>query len=417
MERFRFISIGVFCLFALLSAGGQETSAFADPGAEFADAREPVISDSTDFIKASLMVGEPSQTHIQSVFGHAFLRMQCPSMGLDFCFSMESGNYEGFRDICVGNYPNRLAVVPTEDYLKVFLDEGRWVREYPLDLTLHEGQRLWQLLDETSMAGDSPYHDYFHHGCSQEIMRFLTQCLDGQLVYGERAKAYGNTIFTLGNQQLPVGSWVRMVPSMLSTTDGTDRNLSDAEKTMIPSIIPDLLSDAVVVEADGTRRSILRDVSPVQYFPPVPQVVGSPIPAYVWYFCGLLAVLAFSLLALRWPLYGCLADGVLFVVYLAIVFVLLYVCAVSTLPTTSGWNWNYLIYNPLPLLLWLCGRFHTLSWMRIYRFYALWIILFLLVMTIVGDHLILEQYLLAASLALRCLFKAFSSYRSTSEVG
>lgn len=376
-----------------------------------ADAVEPVISDSADFIRASLMVGEPSQAHIQSIFGHAFLRMQCPSDRLDFCFSMESGNYEGFRDICVGHYPNRLAVVPTEDYLKIFLDEGRWVREYPLNLTLHEGQRLWQLLDETSMAGDSPYHDYFHHGCSQEIMRFLTQCLDGQLVYGERAKAYGNTIFTLGNQQLPRGSWVRMVPSMLSTTDGTDRILSDAEKTMIPSIIPDLLSDAMVVEADGTQRSILRDASPVQFLPSEPQVIGSAIPAYVWYLCGLLVVLVLSLLAFRWPLYGRLADGVLFVVYLAIVFVLLYVCAVSTLPTTSGWNWNYLIYNPLPLLLWLWGRFRALPWVRIYRFYALWIVIFLLAMTVVGGHLILEQYLLATSFALRCLFKSFYPFQ------
>lgn len=363
--------------------------------------------DSIPFLKASLMVGEPSSIYPQTVFGHAFLRLQCPSAGLDNCFSMESGNYEGLRDICVGNYPNRLVVVVTEEYLKIFDKEGRIVTEYPLNLSQKEIQRLWKFLDEKSLSGDSPHHDFFHHGCSQELIRFVEENLDGKIVYGESPKAYKNTLYSLGTQTLPLHSWIRIPFTMLLCTDGTDRKLTDAEKTAVPYITPILLSDARIVAADGTSRPVLKiEENPVLYQPSIHRTDNFTYPLYVWFALVLIVVCIISLIGLKTRPVAKVLDIVLFVGYLLIAFILLYVNMVSTLPTTSGWNWNYLIYNPLPLLLWFYGKFRFLPWTCIYTCYAVWIILFLLVMYVIGGHYVLGQYLMALTFAVRCLFKS-----------
>lgn len=383
--------------------------------------KEPVIEDSASFLRASLMIAEPTHQHIQSSFGHAFLRMQCPSAALDYCFSMESGEYEDFLDICTGNYPNRLVAVPTADYLQPFDHEGRTVTEYALNLRLEEMQHLWRFLDRTCLQGLSPYHDYFHHGCSQEIMRYLTLNLDGQLVYGEAARQYGNTLFLLGNQLLPANSWLHLPPSMLSTTDGTDRQLTDDEKTAFPCIIPELLSDASIIEADGSHRPILKDEAPIIYPPAQHYAPNTAPPIYIWFLLALGVVLLISLLGVCYPVAPMrtlcnVLDYSLFTLYQLITFGTLLICLFSTLPTTSGWNWNYLIYNPLPLLIWIYGRRHPFSAHRranLYICYALWLTAFMVIMFIIGGHFITEQYLLALTFTVRCLFKAYEYRHST----
>ncbi|MBP5770359.1 MAG: DUF4105 domain-containing protein [Bacteroidaceae bacterium] len=373
---------------------------------------EPVIKDSATFIQASLMIGEPSHLQAQSVFGHAFLRMQCPSENLDYCYSMESGNYENFLDICLGNYPNRLACVPTDEYLSIFEKEGRIVTEYPLNLRLEESQSLWQLLDATAAQGISPYHDFFHHGCSQEIVSLLTSKLQGKLVYGSRAESYGRTILVLGNQSLPSNSWMHLPPTMLGTTDFSDRILSLEEKTLIPWIVPDLFSDATIVGDDGISRPILKDVTPIEHHPKVHFSENTAPPIVVWFLAMLCVVVVICLVRVCWSVKPVvwlthLIDLLLFLLYNAIAFTMLFFSLRSSLPSISGWNWNFLFYNPVPLLLWLYHLCHPSVSHIYYKYigYTVWAVLFMMGMAIVGDHLILEQYLLVSTFAVRCLFK------------
>ena len=50
-----------------------------------------------DFVLVSLCVADPTdmtQDYL-GVTGHAFLRLQCPTFGLDYCFSYESEKIKG----------------------------------------------------------------------------------------------------------------------------------------------------------------------------------------------------------------------------------------------------------------------------------------------------------------------------------
>lgn len=390
---------------------------FANIGA-FASNEGVVISDSSSFLRISLMIAEPSNQHPQSAFGHAFLRMECPSAQLDYCYSMESGDYEGFLDICTGNYPNRLVAIPTAEYIRIFNKEGRTVTGYPLALQLEEGQRLWKILDDTSAQGISPYHDFFYHGCSREIIRLLGYSLNGKIVYGPNAQKYGNTIFILGNQALPDNSWMHLPPSFLSSVDGTDHELLDEDKTMIPIIIPELLADAHIVDEQGMNRPILLNVSadifaPAQHYPE-----NNSWPPYVWFCVMLVLTIVISCLHVymhySWLNTVILVyDAFLFLVYQFLWIIPFVVGILSTLPTTSGWNWNYLIYNPVPLFVYLVNirkNLSTSTWTCTYSLYSAIMLAYMMVMYIIGGHLILEQYLIATTFAIRCLFKS-AEYR------
>lgn len=402
----RIVLLKLFCLFAFVPVLAQNESNVP---------AEPLIEDSTNFVRAYLMVAEPYYRYPQSSFGHGFLRMQSPPNNLDYCFSMESGNYEGLFDICLGNYPNRLVPVPTEEYLQSFTREGRIVTAYPLNIRLEEGQRLWKLLDETALAGESPYHDYFHHGCSLEIIRMLERSLDGRIVFGDSAKQFDGTFFTLGNRLLPPNAWMHIPPSMLMTLDGTDRQLPDIEKATFPIVIPALFADATIEAPDGTRRPFFKPGVKPEEFRPQQRYVNTDVPIIVW-FALLFAVTAVLcalglLVKQRWA--QRLARGwsfVLFVFYCLLALVMTYICVFSSLPTLHGWNWNLLVYNLIPLIVWIVGRFRRFSdrlWRRIHLGYALWLCLFMVVMFLWGNHQILEQYLLTATFAVACFYWAF----------
>ena len=128
-----------------------------------------------DSIEASLptdvyayyVVVTPGST-IASIFGHAAIRMSCPSAGLDYCFTIKTPEIkDGFFDIFFGHL--RMGLVPEEtvmfrdDYTK----EGRGITEYQLDLTLDEARQLWKTLDDQVARGLYWNMDYVNNGCTQ----------------------------------------------------------------------------------------------------------------------------------------------------------------------------------------------------------------------------------------------------------
>ena len=402
----RILYLMIFCLTMGAFARGQES-------ADSVGQQEIVIRDSANFVKASLMIAEQSHRYLQSAFGHAFLRMRCDEAGLDYCFSMENYEKETLFNICTTQNLNHLVAIPTEEYMKPYDMEGRVVVEYPLNICVKEGQRLWQILDSICMNVQTS-QDIFRHGCSKEIMWLTEWGLGGTIVYGENAKKLGDTMFILGREALPINSWVRILAAPFLTTEATDRKLTDAEKGIFPTLLPSLLADARLVKPDGESRPALKDTPPIVHQPKNRTPESQALPIYVWFALLFLFTLVVNLVGMygtgKWA--RCLSkatDAGLFLLYNLILLAMVVVCWRSTLPTTSGWNWNYLIYNPIPLLVWFYGYFRGLChgcWRKTYLAYACWLCLYMVVMFIVGDHLILEQYLLIGTFSARCLFKA-----------
>ena len=52
---------------------------------------DDVDRNAEDFVIASVLIADPG-TFMYSVLGHACIRLQCPTYGLDYCFTYEAEN-------------------------------------------------------------------------------------------------------------------------------------------------------------------------------------------------------------------------------------------------------------------------------------------------------------------------------------
>lgn len=368
----------------------------------------PLSVDSADFVRASIMIASPDYSRLQSSFGHMFLRMECPTYDVDYCFSFESDE-EKVDPVSIfsGNYDVRLVRIHTIEYLEEYAREHRLVTAYPLNLTLPEEQRLWKRLDEIQAIPIYPKHDYFHHGCSQELMNIVGQSLDGALVFDEAALPYGNTIQVLGTNNLPVDSWV-LLCSQFFSLDATDHHLPPDQRFFMPVAVPDYLRAASIRDHAGNMRPFICGDGIETLLDDSALLPNTSFP--IW--TRLLIILLFVLLigVLEWmdycPRWLTLATNIsLFTIYTTFAAFLTFVYSISSLPTTSGWSWVFLTYNLIPLIVYIWGRykhFTTIVWARIYGVYSLYALLFMLGIACVGDHFSLVQYLLLSIFTARC---------------
>lgn len=152
MTRFLTILLSLFLTLTLQAQDEQKDSAEA--------------SLPTD-VYAYYVVVTPGNT-VASLFGHAAIRMSCPSAGLDYCFTIKTPEIKDeLFDILFGHL--RVGLVPEEtamfrdDYTK----QGRGVTEYQLNLTLDEARQLWKALDDQVARGLYWDMDYVNNGCTQ----------------------------------------------------------------------------------------------------------------------------------------------------------------------------------------------------------------------------------------------------------
>jgi len=128
-----------------------------------------------DSIEASLptdvyayyVVVTPGST-VASLFGHAAIRMACPSAGLDYCFTIKTPEIKDeLFDILYGHL--RVGLVPEETamFRDDYTQQGRGVTEYQLNLTSDEARQLWKALDDQVARGLYWDMDYVNNGCTQ----------------------------------------------------------------------------------------------------------------------------------------------------------------------------------------------------------------------------------------------------------
>lgn len=340
-----------------------------------AQSEENGISMDDNFIRASLVIASPGNV-LYSCIGHAFIRMECPTHGLDYCFSYES---EGVRQKVLkflsGNLKMEMMAVPTDEFLSQYRNKGRSVMEYNLNLSIPQKQKLWELLDNSIEAGVNLPYDYMERGCAQSCLRIIEDAITpiDTLSFFSWPDYFFMTRRELVRRQMDDYPWNALFLYFLVGTEG-DRNVSYKEKVVTPT---DLLyvfqhasvngkpmingsgTELVAGSGDTTSNSIL-----------------SPL--------GCCLILLASLLLCIWR--GWIVCEV---VLLCFQFILgLFMCYLlffSSLPCTD-WNWLVVPFNPFPLLLW--------HWRRNWMFSYLVVLIVWLSCILLCPHRIVDRPLL-----------------------
>ena len=315
---------------------------------------DPIFGDTIDrtaedFVIASLMIADPG-TVFYSVLGHACLRMQCPTFGLDACFSYESEDMSNrVLDFLMGKLRMGLFAIPTAEYCAYYEEEGRGVREYKLNLPPQVEQELWRILDEKVAEGTRLDFDYYKRGCAISCVRFVRAALGKQLIqYHPSLMEYAPTARELGKKYTENARWTLFYWGFIAGEDVSEPLHGDKQLLM-----PE---DLVKAWQQATING-----EPLLAQEPNVLVEGEPQRADGWFtpIIATLLILCLSIANLFWKKpYG---DWLILAMQTILGVILVYLMYFSNLCCTS-WNWLLIPFNPLPAIFWYWRKYWALSY-------------------------------------------------------
>ncbi len=315
-----------------------------------------------DFVSVSLLVADPSDI-LYSSFGHSCLRLQCPTHHLDYCFSYEGENvHDQFLKFFLGQLKMGMAAIPSEEFINLYKQEGRGLRQYPLTMPLDAKKRLWELLDNRVAEGMNLPYDYITRGCAQSTLELLMQAMNTTPVdWTTPLDVYKLTIRERGSQSLGKDYWSRFCLHAVVGAD-TDADLPSLKRIVVPRDLIPVLQHATI---DGT---------PILNSKPIVLNPSSQFPECGWFSPMLLVCLIWLLAFLCWWFRLPYATWLLLALQLVLGLFFVNAVFIAHLPA-NGWNWLLIPFNPLPVLLWRWRRY----WARLYALVlVIWILAMLL---------------------------------------
>ena len=336
----------------LLVAGTFSVSAqIVDAEGQYVDTvfNDHVDRTAEDFVIASLLVADPG-TVMYSVLGHACIRLQCPAFGMDYCFSYESeGVQNRVLDFLAGKLMMGLFAIPIDEYCAQYLEEGRGVYEYTLNLPIEVKRELWRILDEHLAEGSRLPYDYYHRGCATTALEFVKEAL------GETVIVYDRSLYekSLNSRKIWIDGtqralWVRFIALFIAGGE-TSVPLYGEKQLIIPT---DLVHAWQKAKVNG--KLLLASEPNIL-------VEGEPKVADGWFTPMVLAILLLilSIANLFWkrPYF----DWLMLAAQTLIGCFMTYLICFSDLCCTD-WNWLLIPFNPLPAIFWYWRRYWALPY-------------------------------------------------------
>lgn len=345
-----------------------------------------------NFVTASLLIAEPCGV-LYSVMGHAALRLQCPTFGLDYVFTYESEAAEQkFLTYVAGKLKMGLFPVPAQDYLNDYILVNRGVKEYILNLPPDIKQELWRVCDQHVEEGVLLPYDYEKRGCAIACVHLLNEALHGETIeYAEWSEKYKNhsrrELAAMAIEQYP---WNKFV---INTFIGAefDKECPMEEKLIIPADLAEVWSKA------SFRGSPL--ITEVHELSPFSGEV--PAKGFTPTMLGImLVILAIANYFIPKPYIDMAFLGVQTLAGLVFTYLIFF----SKLPC-SEWYWEFIAYNPLPAIFWRWRRYWSIP-------YAILLLVWIVAMVAYPHMLVETIYMLFAIAFCMILFKNSKIYEA-----
>lgn len=202
-----------------------------------------------DFVKVSLCIADPTdQTQdYLGITGHAFLRLQCPTFGLDYCFSYESEKIKGqLWDYITGKLKMGMFGIHTEEYIQDYQIWQRAVHEYRINMPPDAEQRLWEQMDNHMLAERDVQMDLIKFGCTNTILRYVERALaPTQIEYNWPDKYLTETVIEIAEEHLGNYPWTLLGFRLLLGRE-INKLTTPKQKVIFPTDLLDVWSNATI---------------------------------------------------------------------------------------------------------------------------------------------------------------------------
>lgn len=202
-----------------------------------------------DFVLVSLCIADPtdqSQDYL-GITGHAFLRLQCPTFGLDYCFSYESEKIKGqLWDYVTGKLKMGMFAIPTDEYLEDYRVWQRAVHEYQLNLPPEAEQRLWEIMDNHMLAEQEMQMNLVKFGCTNTILRYVERALSPiQIDYNWPEKYLTKSAWEITEESLAYYPWTLLIIYITAKNEYAQLT-SPKQKILFPTNILEVWSNSTI---------------------------------------------------------------------------------------------------------------------------------------------------------------------------
>ena len=330
-----------------------------------------------DFVISSVMIASPGDA-LYSKLGHAFIRMQCPSHDMDFCFTYESDDVvHKVPAFLAGDLKMGMMGIPTGEFLENYRKEGREVTEYTLDLPVAVKQNMWRILDRYVDEGMLLPDDYMERGCAYAVYKVLMEAAGpGKITFDGWTEDFSMTRREMVCSQLNESPWTKLFLNII-TNGPIDNQVSNYEKIITPKHLVQSLQHArydghPILKGNATTVMTLRNQPPE-----APWITPMLIAALF-----LVCATACAAFGKPWILYILLGVQTLMGLFVA------YLLFFSSLCATE-WSWLIIPFNPLPVIFWKWRKYWEAP-------YAAIILLWVLLITFCGSYLMDPPIILLA---------------------
>ena len=202
-----------------------------------------------DFVLVSLCIADPtdqSQDYL-GITGHAFLRLQCPTFGLDYCFSYESEKIKGqLWDYLTGNLKMGMFAISTDEYIQDYRVWQRAVHEYRINMPPEAEQRLWEQMDNHMLTEQEMQMDLIKFGCANTILRYVERALaPSQIDYNWPEKYLTKSAMEIMEEHLENYPWT-LLSLRLTAGKKINRKTTPKEKVIFPTDLLEVWSTATI---------------------------------------------------------------------------------------------------------------------------------------------------------------------------
>ena len=202
-----------------------------------------------DFVLVSLCVADPtdqSQDYL-GITGHAFLRLQCPTFGLDYCFSYESEKIKGqLWDYLTGKLKMGMFAIPTNEYVEDYRVWKRAVHEYRINMPADAEQRLWEQMDNHMLTENDMQMNLVKFGCANTVLRYVEKALSPtQIKYNWPEKYLTKSAMEIAEEHVGNYPWTLLG---LRLTAGREyaQMVSPKQKVLFPTDLLEVWSTATI---------------------------------------------------------------------------------------------------------------------------------------------------------------------------
>jgi len=312
-----------------------------------------------DFVTVSLVIADPDEV-LYSTLGHAALHLQCPVFNLDYIFTYEAENVrEKILTFLEGDLKMGMFALTPDEFLDSYCQTGRGVREYTVNLSPEQKQKLWKVMDNHVAEGTNLPYDYFQRGCAKSVLQVVHEAIGPNGInYAPWSDKYTKqTQREIVRNYIVDAPWEEFFMYFLIGVEG-DKSYPCEKKLIVPTDLVEVWQQATFESGkqvlDREARTLLDATKHNQGTWCAPLLVS----------IILLILALFSFSTLWFSNQVCCVAGQVIDYSILTIFTIIgagmtYLILFSGLPCTS-WNWLIIPFNVLPAIFWYWRKYWAL---------------------------------------------------------